>query len=497
MKDVDFIDARWVEHTFFLTRKITQPERFLDTPVISPSPAAASGTVLPTDDRLALWYVAPYRRPDGTDEPLYRHCVHYATSRDGVTFDKPDLGLRSFEFTDERNIILTQNDTGQNGGLICGSKGCSGFCVLDAELQDLPHVRGRYTAMYNTSIPNRGGGLCLAWSNDGLRWNAYPENPVRPGSSDTYNNVFYDARTQRYAAFIRPNIHAGPARVNRLVARVESENLIHWSDGRVVLDTDDRDAPAQGRIELKKGTLGYPRGRDIQFYGLTAKPYQDLILGIAPVYDVTSGFMWTELVHSYDGIEWRREARREPLIGLGEPGTWDSGMIAYPAAGCPIAVGDWWYIYYSGTNWTHHFQITGLKDQGRMRHIGAVRLKRGRLIGYTTEPVPHASEPATRREVPPDWLDKGELMTRPFVTDCADLFLNADATDGRITVEVCGLDGKPLPGYAAEDAVPIARDALMLPVQFRGSEGIRALHGERMRLRLHLEKATVYGLAFR
>ena len=32
MKEIDFIDQRWVEHTYFLTRKVTQPERFLEEP---------------------------------------------------------------------------------------------------------------------------------------------------------------------------------------------------------------------------------------------------------------------------------------------------------------------------------------------------------------------------------------------------------------------------------------------------------------------------------
>jgi len=495
MKQVDFIDQRWVEHVYFLTRRVNQPERFLDGPVIGPSPAAANGTVLPTEDGLVMWYIAPYRR--GSKEgPLYKQCVHYARSRDGYTFEKPALGLRKFEESSEENIILTPNDVDAQGRPLSGEGGYSGFCVLDSELHGVPHARGRYTAMYRTSVPEVGGGLYLAHSDDGLRWSAYPENPI-PFGGDTYNNFLYDDRIERCVAYVRPRVHAGPPRVNRLVSRIESEDLIHWGGERVVLDTDDRDAAAQGRIKLAKDELGYPRGRDIQFYGLIATRHQDLYLGFAPVYDTTTGLMWCELAHSYDGIEWRREATREPLIPLGPEGTWDCGMVGFISASCPATVGDYSYVYYTGTNWDHHSRIRGLKERGRLRLIGAVRLKRGRLIGYHTGPVPGMKlERRSRREVPPEWADKGELLTRPFKLDGSRLFVNVDARSGRALVEVCGPDAVALPGFTGEDAIPVQQDALQAEARFAGGKSIGQLRGQEVRLRVHLEKASVYGMAF-
>jgi len=495
LKEVDFIDRRWVEHTFFLTRNVTQPDRFLDGPVIGPTPAAANGSVLPTDDGLAMWYLAPYRR-EGNEGPLYKTCVHYAVSKDGETFEKPALGMREFELSEEKNIILATNEVDAQGRPLNGAGGCSGFCVLDAKLHNVPHARGNYTVMFRASAPKVGGGLYLAYSDDGLHWLAYPENPI-PFGGDTYNNFLYDERIGRYVAFVRPRIHAGPPRVNRLMSRIESEDMIHWGNERVVLDTDDRDAPAQGRINLKKDTLGYPRGRDIQFYGLTATRHQDIYLGFAPVYDTTSGFMWCELVHSYDGIHWRREAEPEPFITLGSEGSWDCGMIGFVSAGCPVAVGDFWYVYYSGMNWDHHFKIRGMEEKGRMRLIGAVRLKRGRLVGYHTGPADDAQqEQSSSREVPPDWRNKGELLTRPFKLEGSQLFVNADASSGSAVVEICGIDGKPLSGFSRENAISVQQDSLRSEVQFRGGKSVAQVRGQEVRLRIHLEKASVFGIAF-
>ncbi len=494
MTEVDFIDERWVEHTYFLTRKVTQPERFLDEPVIGESPATSKGTVLPTDDGVVMWYASPHR----VELPgaLYQHCTRYAVSRDGHAFELPSLGLREHEGTKQNNIILKHDETDEDGRPLNGAGGCSGFCVLDAAIQSVPHARGRYTAMFNTRLPGRPGGLCLAYSDDGLRWKAYPENPVRVGSSDTYNNFFFDERLSRYVAYIRPRIHAGPSRVNRLVGRIESEDMVHWGNDRVVLDTDERDAPAQGTINIGKDTLGYPRGRDKQFYGLTVTPHQDLYLGFASFYDVVPGTMWSELVHSYDGVHWRREPKRDPFIPLGPEGAWDCGMVFFISAGSPVPIGDYWYIYYTGTNWDHHFQIRSMKEKGRLRMIGAVRLKRGRLVGYETgrvEETGHESNGA--RAVPPDRADKGDLLTRPFEMGGSALFLNADAKSGSVVVEICDATGQPLPGLSQKEAIPIREDGLRLPVSFQGGASVAKLRGQSVRLRIHLVRASVYGLA--
>jgi len=496
MSEIDFIDERWVEHTYFLARKVTQPERFLDRPAIAPSPTRSNGTVLATDDGIVMWYGSPYRAeiPGG---PLWWHYVRYAVSADGHTFEQPSLGLREHEGTRDNNLILAPDDLDDQGRPLNGSGGCNGFCVLDASLGPVPHARGRYTALFNAHLPERPGGLCLAHSDDGLRWSAYPENPVRPGSSDTYNNFFFDERLGRYVAYIRPNVHAGPSRVNRLVARIESDDMLGWENQQIVLDTDDRDAPPQGTINVAKDALGYPRGRHRQFYGLTVTPHQDLYLGFASLYDAASGHMWCELVHSYDGADWRRESTREPFIPIGPEGAWDSGMASFITAGCPMRISDYWYVYYTGTNFDHHHRIHAMEDKGEVRMVGAVRLRQGRLVGYHTgSPEQAAQVRDGAREVPPAWVDRGDLLTRPFELTGSALFVNADASSGTVAIEICKADGKAIPGFSREEAVPLQEDGVRLPVTFQGARSLASLQEQRVRLRVHLTRASVYGLAF-
>jgi len=471
MTEVDFIDGRWITHSYFLERKVARPSRVSREPVIAPM--GAHGSVVPTADGLAMWYSTVQWVPFKGGK-THQTWIHYATSKDGVTFDLPDLGIH-----EGGNVIIAGNDTGADGKPLTGVRGCSGVCVLDAERQTVPHARARYTAMYRAWVPGMHGGLSLASSSDGLRWTGYAENTLRIGASDTFNNFFYDEKIKRYVAYVRPLIHAGPSHVNRCMARIESEDMIHWGNEQLVLDTDAADALAAGTVNEAKHVDGtpYPRGRNKQYYGLTVTPYQDLYLGLASLYDVVPGTMWIELLHSYDGVTWRREPKREPLIDIGRGKAWDAGLVYYPAAGCPIAIGDEWLIYYAGTNFDHHSKNRSRKDLGEYRGMGAVRLPRGRLVGYA------AGDAA------------GDLITRPFKWTGSGFFLNTDAADGSVEVALCNAGGNPLKGFTRGDAEPIQRDGLRVPVSFKGGAALTSLRGRELRLRIYAKRATVYGFS--
>jgi len=540
----DFADRRWVEHTYFLTRKVSQPERFSSDPVIADlsrqpisvaeaktagtaleredegttrvsagpgkdpgwggNPASAMGTVLPTRDGLAMWYVSPHRVEEPGGKLIgYDSVVRYAVSKDGRHFQQPDLGLCSFRGSRANNVVLGLSSSDRRGLPLSGPRGCSGFCILDATRQPVPHARGRFTALYRTSVPKRGSGLFLAWSDDGMQWNAYPESPVAAGS-DTYCNFTYDPRSQRYGLYIRPSaapagIRAGPRGVRSLLSRLESSDLIHWGNERVVFDTDEADAPAQGSIRLgrEESAADVARGRDVVCYGMTVSPHQGGFIGVAQIYDTVSGHMWCELAHSRDGIDWQREPRREPFIPIGPAGAWDSGMVGYTAAGGPAPVGDDWYFYYTGNNWTHHFKLTAFPERGRMWQIGGVRLKRGRWVGYWTGAQRTDSAPSPAgRGVSAAWANRGELLTRPFRFNGTTIHLNADARRGRVTVGVCDAEGRPLAGFGPEQAVPLQGDGVQLPLAYGAGSTLASLRGRTIRLRLHLESAAVFGLSF-
>jgi len=541
-KMVDFLDERWVEDTYCLTRELNRAEN-LPEPVLKHEnincPIAASGTILRKDDGSFVFYyqTTPRFRPYAgipKDAPesvkkkwqggLYRYFLHYATSEDGIHWDLPDLGLReSYQVNDQsevvcvegeksmlvkrlgdkkNNILLALEEEDSEGNLLTGPSGPSGFCVIDAKQTPHPAARGRYTAFYQSR------GFCLAYSDDGLHWTAYAGNPFRFQSSDTYNTLIYDPRREEYAIFCRPRYARGGVDP-RAVTRIASKDLVHWGPERIILQTDDRDAPAHGRRKFR-GRTGealnalYTRGRELQFYGFTPALYQDLYIGLALVYDTFSSLGWYELVHSYDGLEWKREPMREPFIA-GTPDTWSAGMVGYLAAGCPVEIGEHYYFYTQGSNLRHGWTPISMKDKGRLRFIMAARVKKGRFVGYATGVHRPFDRERAAIKIPPYWQDRGMLMTRPFRLACEKIFLNASVQEGgSITVELrSGLDAEPtsstvalMKAYNSESATPIrAVDAVKIPVTFANAD-LKPLRGQMIRVLIHLDKATVYGLSF-
>ena len=212
-----------------------------------------------------------------------------------------------------------------------------------------------------------------------------------------------------------------------------------------------------------------------------------------------------ELVHSYDGLQWKREVNRDPFI-VGSPGAWDAGCIGYMAMGSPLEIDDHYYFYTQGSNTLHGYRLISMEDKGRIALIMAARITKGRFIGYATgihDPLERQSDV---RVIPPYWKDRGMLMTRPFQLQCDKVFLNAKVLEGgSIAVEIrSGLDAAAaassttdaMKAYGQENANPIQNiDAIKIPVTFKDAD-LKSLRGQMIRLLVHLEKATVYGLSF-
>lgn len=468
---MEFIDSRLVEHTYFLERRVMPVKKYDGNPVIEPC-SAMQTVIRETDSRFRMWYATLRMIPrPGGESSGYEYELRYAESEDGRNWIFPELGLKERDGSRANNVIIISNDSDANGQPLTGWIGTEGFCVIDAESMSVPNTCGRYTALYLTNLQDKGGGLCLAHSDDGLHWLAYPENPVFPGWPDMFNNFFFDARIGRYVLYHRPEIHAGPRWANRLVARSESDDLIHWDNTRIVFDTDGRDASAVGTVDEGDG---YPRGRDIQFYGMTVTPYSGFYLGMAEYYEVAPGKLSVRLVHSFDGIDWRREAVEEAFIPQ-TPDAWDSQNIGFVQTGSPLRVGDDLYFYYGGTNVGHHDAVKRRESKTARRGLGVGIVPRGRLAGY------HAGK------------IKGELLTRPFVLSEPRLTLNVNAAAGEVKVGLTDENGVWIPGFAFEEAMPIQEDGLNVPLRWSGKDNRNNLIGKTIRCRIAVQDAGVYG----
>ena len=232
MKSMPLIDSRIVAQTFTMRREVQHPHLLSDEPVLRDG--QAYGSVLrDSSGQWRMWYLG---------EPVY--CEYYATSDDGRNWHRPELDLVAPEVRGELNgpnAFLCRNQKDALGKWLVGAAGPEGFCVLDAQTTPHPAAKARFTALYLAQTESESG-MYIAHSEDGVRWTADTGRPVIQGWRDTSSVLLYDGRTKKYVWYGRPGAYAATEwHANRLIARKESEDLIHWTPDRTVLDTDEAD----------------------------------------------------------------------------------------------------------------------------------------------------------------------------------------------------------------------------------------------------------------
>ena len=85
---------------------------------------------------------------------------------------------------------------------------------------------------------------------------------------------------------------------------------IHFSEPKRVFECDEVD---------EEGT---------QIYGMPINLYEGIYLGMIWVYrEGVDGTIDTSLAMSRDGISWQRVLDRQTFLSLGQPGSWEDGMV--------------------------------------------------------------------------------------------------------------------------------------------------------------------------
>ncbi len=407
---------------------------------------------------------APWER-DGIDERVYIYgtvlrdpgtglfrmwynrldLVLYATSQDGLHWERPRLGLQEFNGSKENNIVYP--------GLHSPS------VVYNPEAE--PDYR--YTLLGYTRKPVRG---CYALhSPDGIHWTMYPENPVVVGG-DTCT-LTRDPATGRYFVYAkRSEKHRGPER--RLVYAASSPDMQHFGEPVLAMApdaTDDAQVRAQG-------------GQCAEFYNMAVFPCGGLFLGFAtlfhyvgaperkgPAQSGDDGPIDVRLAYSRDGLEWKRCEDRSPVIPNG-PHAYDRGCILGVST-APVFVDDEVWLYYTAITTTHG----GFLPEKRI----TIALAKWRRDGFVS--LDAGGEPGVVETVPRNLANKR-------------LTVNADAANGALTVAVLGADGAPVPGYGHGDCVPLESDSVRHTVRWKEHETLPDSNG--LRLQFRFKNARLY-----
>ncbi|MCH2373670.1 MAG: hypothetical protein MK538_05775, partial [Planctomycetes bacterium] len=239
---------------------------------------------------------------------------------------------------------------------------------------------------------------------------------------------------------------------HRSVSRATSPDAFHWSLPETVETVDDLDPP--------NWHLYIPG-----VYRFEAA--SDAYVMLTTCFDDKAHLMYPQLAVSRDGIDFHRF--RTPFMPTGEKDAWDGGSIR--AIGSEI-------VFEGQTGFYYHASNVGGHVDGGTNGIGLATIQHGAFVGW------HATTTGT--------LTTHRLRVRHHHHD--KFFLNVDAEGGTVRAELLGEDGSILPGFSQADCQPITTAGSKIRVRWTGDEQLENyLRAGTVRLRLYLEKATVYG----
>jgi hypothetical protein len=413
------------------------------------------------DDKLfKMWYI-------GEEPQLYPYyATFYATSRDGITWEKPLVGTVPDSKGNQTNAVIDQ-------------------CVLASVIKDKddPDPARRYKAIVWLQ---RTPGYYTMISPDGLNWTQLSPAPICRGG-DVITG-YYDKRLRRYVAF--PKIGAtfrGLGR--RSFWLITSEDFETWTEPRLVFHPDLRDdAGSLARIEQVRPILDVPDNPDLmrtEFYGIGVYQAESCTIAFPWVFTINNNGRWgnqegpfeLQLAVSRDLETWERPFRI-PCVPRGKLGEWDCGIQETAAEA--IRVGDEIWLYYGGANYTHGtpclYEATGT---GRLTEFtGSIGLATWKLDRFVSVDAGSAG---------------GTLTTVPIVFEGNRLELNAAThRNGSITVEVLDAAGNLL-----ARSEPFTGDMLRGKVTWRDGFRISRLAGKPVMLRFSMKSAELYTFAFR
>jgi len=392
----------------------------------------------PADGLFKMWYMGGYTKS-----------VCYATSKDGIQWEKPVLDV-----VDGTNIVSNESrDT------------CAVW--LDLQASD-PAQRYKMLTTQNVHGPEAPEGrqvrLLLYYSADGIHWG---EPVAKDWSRGDRSGFYYDPFRKVWVCSVRE--------MDETVGRCR-----YYAEGKTLeqafKNIDKNSVPWTCADHLDPRNPN-PQLKDVepQLYNLDATPYESLTLGFFsiwqgdPYYHTMPRKAFSKrneilLGFSRDGFHWHRPDRKA-FIGVDETdGAWNWGNVQSAGGGC-LVVGDKLYFYVSGRGQDRHkgAAVTGLAE---LRRDGFASMDAGE--------------------------EMGTLTTRPLFFSGKHLFVNADARGGELRVAVLDKDGEVFRALDYKRCKPITTDGTCQEVRWVEPIDLSALAYKTVRFRFYLTKGKLY-----
>ena len=411
-----------------------------------------------------------------------------AVSKDGINWERPDLGLVEFNGSKNNNIL-------RNGPLKSPFNAEKSYYFKDPVETDSSKLYKHLTWTKDTKAPMQAN---LYYSPDESDWTEYEGNPVIDttpviGRWGPAHVMGWDPIRQNYAAYVECSHHMRAPHGKRIIGRAESPDMINWTDPEAILIPDEQDFP------------------DTEFYQLHVLPYEGLYVGLLWIFRTTNLTHHPEIVVSRDGFHFERNFR-EPFISRGGRRVdFDYDAVYLTDV---VVHGDTMFFYYIGTNSRSPEHMKELGDKAGE----AVGVATSRLDGFVSVDggkgwVPHDATPDELSTVTGrDYLEKisagtesfGQLVTRSFSFSGSQLHINSTRAPiaagpgiGEIRVEFLNFNHRKIEGFTFDDSDPIFESGLDQVVTWNGDSDLSRLAGQAIKIRFYIKNAKLYSFQFK
>jgi hypothetical protein len=462
--------------------------------------ATAYHSIFRDGDRYRMYYRAWQLTVDSKQLTQGIVSLCYAESRDGIVWEKPQLGLHEFEGSKANNIVISSEIAAAHQVKMGGPA-----VFRDRNPNAAPDAK------YKTFLISKSPlGMRPYKSADGIRWSPMTEGPtITNGAFDSQNLVFWDPLRGEYRAFWRyftkgiTNDKTWKPGGVRSIRTATSSDLRRW-EGEADLayvDSPPEELYENGVAPYHRAPhlfIGFPvryvdragapstSGRDgrdtagleeTHAWPASLRALPDLQQREARAASserygsaITEGL----LMASRDGVTFKRWNEGFLRPGIERPGTWNYGQqfigwhLVETASQLPGAPNEL-SLYATEGYWT--------AQRGT-----SLRRYTLRLDGFVSARAP---------------MSGGELITKPVQFTGKTLSLNfATSAAGSLRVELQDAAGKALPGFALEDSDELFGDTVDRTVTWKNQSDVSALIGDVVRLRFVLRDADLFAFQF-
>ena len=440
------IQTTTMKRTFHAARKfadnpVLRPETPLETEGVLPTACPKSGGVWfdPADKLFKMWY-----------EAGWLNALAYAVSEDGIHWQRPDLDVRP----------------GTNQ-LVPEFHPDSTTVFIDHDAADPAQRFKLFIREANGRCDRRGNCMVSA---DGIHWSA----PVKTNPLGDRSTFFYNPFRKKYVYSIR----AGAEKRGRGRNYRECADFLRgaqWSGEQAVFWA------GADKLDLPDPEIGMTP----QLYNLDAVAYESLMLGLfeihlGPENDICArgGFpKTTELMTAFsrDGFHWHRPDRRAFIPAARKPGTWDRGYVQSVGGICLVMDDTLWFYYIGFQGDETKLDKSGFKNgMYANASTGIAILRRD---GFASMDAGVKAE---------------NLCTRPVTFKGKHLFVNVDAPEGELTVEIRDIDGRPIAPFTSASCLPVCADSTKYEIRWTGADDLSAVSNRPVRLCFNLKNGKLY-----